>query len=241
MSAKPRPKLSLLKRVFSFARPYRGKFYLSLLLSVVLAAMAPLRPFLIQLTINDGIRNNSASRFIDGPGGFIIEITIIQLVLLLVETLCRFYFTFTTASLGQSVVKDLRVATYHKISHLNLAQFDKTPIGTLTTRTINDIESVNDIFSDGLIPIIADLLTIFAILIYMFIADWKLTLVCLIPFPILIIATYIFKESVNKSFKRVRNAVANLNAFVQEHITGMSVVQAFAAEKREHGKFEKIN
>ncbi|HNU88372.1 MAG TPA: ABC transporter ATP-binding protein, partial [Ferruginibacter sp.] len=114
-------------------------------------------------------------------------------------------------------------------------------IGTLTTRTINDIESINDIFSDGLIPIIADLLAIFSVLAYMFYVDWKLTLICLAPFPFLIVATYFFKESVNKSFIRVRNAVASLNAFVQEHITGMAIVQAFAAEKREFNKFNSIN
>ena len=232
---------SLLRRVFQFAVPYKNKFYSSLFLSILLAVMAPVRPFLIQLTINDGIKGNGVAHFLNTPGGFIIEITIIQICLLLVETGCRFFFTFLTASLGQSVVKDLRVSTYNKILHLNLSQFDKTPIGTLTTRTVNDIESVNDIFSDGLIPIIADLLTIFSILIYMFFVDWQLTLVCLAPFPLLIIATYFFKESVNKSFIRVRNAVANLNAFVQEHITGMSVVQAFAAEKREFKKFNSIN
>ena len=233
--------VSLLRRVFYFARPYKNKFYGSLLLSVVLAVMAPIRPFLIQLTINDGIQGDTAGNFMKGPGGFIIEVTIIQIVLLLIETICRFYFTFCTASLGQSVVKDLRVTTYKKILHLNLGQFDKTPIGTLTTRTINDIESINDVFSDGLIPIIADLLSIISVLTYMFIVNWQLTLVCLAPFPILMIATYFFKESVNKSFIRVRNAVANLNAFVQEHITGMAVVQAFAAEKREFNKFNAIN
>lgn len=233
--------ISLLQRVFHFAAPYKNKFYGSLLLAVLLAVVAPLRPFLIQLTINDGIRGNTAAHFINTTGGFIIEITIIQVVLLLLETGCRFFFTFLTASLGQSVVKDLRTSTYEKILQLNLSQFDKTPIGTLTTRTINDIESINDIFSDGLIPIIADLLSIISILTYMFFVDWQLTLVCLAPFPGLIIATYFFKESVNKSFIRVRNAVANLNAFVQEHITGMSVVQAFAAEKREFNKFNKIN
>jgi ATP-binding cassette subfamily B protein len=232
---------SLLKRVFTFAAPYRAKFYTSVLLSVLLAAMAPLRPLLIQVTINDGLSNNAAARFLNGPGGFIIEITIIQVVLLLIETATRFYFTFSTASLGQSVVRDLRNTTYKKILKLNLSQFDKTPIGTLTTRTINDIESVNDIFSDGLIPIIADLLSIISVLSYMFWADWRLTLVCLAPFPFLIIATYIFKESVNKSFIKVRNAVASLNAFVQEHITGMSLVQAFAAEDREQEKFKAIN
>lgn len=133
------------------------------------------------------------------------------------------------------------IPVYQKILGLNLSQFDKTPIGTLTTRTINDIESINDIFSDGLIPIIADLLTIIITLTTMFWMDWRLTLISLVPFPIMIVATYYFKESVNKSFIRVRNAVAALNAFVQEHITGMQVVQAFAAEEREFSKFGKIN
>jgi len=246
MSEQPKAKrkifnFSLLRRVFQFAAPYKNKFYGSLVLAIVLAAISPLRPFLIQLTINDGIKGNTASHFIDGPGGFIMEITIIQVVLLLLETGFRFIFTFLTASLGQSVVKDMRVSTYNKILHLNLSQYDKTPIGTLTTRTINDIESINDIFSDGLIPIIADLLAIFSVLGYMFYVDWQLTLVCLAPFPLLIIATWFFKESVNRSFIRVRNAVSNLNAFVQEHITGMAVIQAFAAEKREFKKFNSIN
>ena len=236
---------SLLNRVFQFAAPYKNKFYTSLLLALVLAIIAPVRPYLIQLTlnagINDGLHGNNRSWLLHYPGGFIIEITIIQILLLLLETGGRFIFTFLTASLGQSVVKDMRVSTYNKILHLNLSQFDKTPIGTLTTRTINDIESINDIFSDGLIPIIADLLSIISILTYMFIVNWQLTLVCLAPFPLLIIATYVFKESVNKSFIRVRNAVAALNAFVQEHITGMSMVQAFAAEKIEFKKFNAIN
>ena len=232
---------SLLRRVFHFAAPYKNKFYGSLVLAIVLAVIAPVRPFLIQLTINDGIKGNMSSHFINGPGGFIIEITIVQIILLLLETGLRFFFTFLTASLGQSVVRDMRVSTYNKILHLNLSQYDKTPIGTLTTRTINDIESINDIFSDGLIPIIADLLSIISVLTYMFYVSPVLTLVCLAPFPVLIIATYFFKETVNKSFIQVRNAVASLNAFVQEHITGMAVIQAFAAEKREFKKFNAIN
>ncbi|MEO6253389.1 MAG: ABC transporter ATP-binding protein [Ferruginibacter sp.] len=246
MADKPKAKrkifnFSLLRRVFHFAAPYKNKFYGSLVLAIVLAVISPVRPYLIQLTINDGIKGDTSAHLINGPGGFIIEITIIQIVLLLLETGFRFLFTFLTASLGQSVVKDMRVSTYKKILHLNLSQYDKTPIGTLTTRTINDIESINDIFSDGLIPIIADLLSIISVLAYMFSVSPQLTLVCLAPFPILIVATYFFKESVNKSFIRVRNAVANLNAFVQEHITGMAVIQAFAAEKREFKKFNNIN
>jgi len=135
----------------------------------------------------------------------------------------------------------MRVATYEKIINLNLSQFDKTPIGTLTTRTINDIESINDIFSDGLVPILADLLSIVCVLVFMFWTDWQLTFIALIPFPIMLIGTYYFKESINRSFHKVRNAVAALNAFVQEHLTGMAVVQAFAAEDREFEKFKKIN
>lgn len=232
---------SLLRRVFRFASPYKSKFYYSLVLAILLAVISPIRPWLIQLTINQGLKPGATVGFLKGASQVIIGITIIQLAILLLETIFRFIFTFFTASLGQSVVKDMRVATYKKVISFNLSQYDKTPIGTLTTRTINDIESINDIFSDGLIPIIADMLSIISVLIYMFYVDWQLTLICLAPFPGLVIATFYFKESVNKSFIRVRNAVAQLNAFVQEHITGMAIVQAFAAEKREFNKFNDIN
>jgi ATP-binding cassette subfamily B multidrug efflux pump len=232
---------SLLRRVFSFAAPYKSKFYWSIFLAIFLAVISPIRPWLIQITINKGFRDGAHIWLFKGPVQVIIGITIIQLSLLLIETISRFIFTFYTAALGQNVVKDMRVATYERVIDLNLSQFDKTPIGTLTTRTINDIESINDIFSDGLIPIIADFLSIIAVVAYMFFVDWKLTLICLAPFPGLILATYYFKESVNKSFIRVRNAVAHLNAFVQEHLTGMAIVQAFAAEDRELNKFNTIN
>jgi ATP-binding cassette, subfamily B, multidrug efflux pump len=232
---------TLLRRVFAFARPYKTRFYWAIFLTLLLAILSPVRPWLIQLTINNGLQPNAAVWWLKGPAQVVMGITIIQIVLLVIESICRFVFSFYSASLGQSVVKDIRVATYNKIVNLNLSHFDKTPIGTLTTRTINDIESINDIFSDGLIPIVADLLTIIAILVYMFFTDWTLTLVCLAPFPVLIVATWYFKESVNKSFTRVRNAVAALNAFVQEHITGMAIVQAFAAENREFEKFKTIN
>lgn len=231
----------LLRRVFRYASPYKRRFYISVILAIVLAVISPVRPWLIQLTVNDYVKEGQLVpdqvRLID----VVVTITIIQIGLLLVETVLRFYFSFLTAWLGQTVVRDLRVFVYRKILRLNLSQFDKTPIGTLTTRTINDIEAINDIFAEGLIPIIADLLSIVAVLVYMFFTDWRLTLISLAPFPFLIVATYFFKESVNKSFIRVRNAVAHLNAFVQEHITGMHVVQAFAAEDKEMDKFKTIN
>jgi ATP-binding cassette subfamily B multidrug efflux pump len=224
---------SVLRRVFAFTKPYKKKLYLSIFLSIVLAVLSPLRPYLIQYTVNTFIKDKNTY--------WLVLITVIQIGMLLLETALRFYFGFLTSWLGQTVVKDLRVKVYKKILSFNLSQFDKTPIGTLTTRTINDIESVNDIFSDGLIPIISDLLSIISILLFMFFVDWRLTLISLAPFPVLIIATYFFKESVNKSFIKVRNAVAALNAFVQEHISGMSVVQAFAVEDKEFKKFTEIN
>ncbi|MBL0356184.1 MAG: ABC transporter ATP-binding protein [Chitinophagaceae bacterium] len=233
--------LSLLRRVFHFASPYKNKFYYSIFLAIFLAVISPIRPWLIQVTITKGLQNDPNVWFLHGAVSVVIGVTVIQLALLIIETVCRFIFTFFTASLGQSVVKDLRVTTYRKVINLNLSQYDKTPIGTLTTRTINDIESINDIFSDGLIPIIADLLSIVAVLVYMFYVNSQLTFICLAPFPLLIIATWYFKESVNRSFIRVRNAVAQLNAFVQEHITGMAIVQTFAAEDREFRKFNAIN
>jgi ATP-binding cassette subfamily B multidrug efflux pump len=222
-----------LRRVFRFAAPYKRRFYFSIGLAVFLAIITPVRPYLIKITVDKFI----ASKMLD----WVIWITVIQVGLLIIESGLRFYFSYVTAWLGQTVVRDMRIKVYEKVVSLNLRQFDQTPIGTLTTRTINDIEAINDIFSDGLVPIIADLLSIISILCFMFFVDWRLTLVCLAPFSILLIATYYFKESVNKSFIKVRNAVAQLNAFVQEHITGMQVVQAFAAEDREFEKFRKIN
>ena len=242
---------SLLVRVFKFVKPYRALFYGSVLLAIVMAVFAPVRPYLIQLTVDMAtgktvhipgwLKLFIAKQNFSDASKFIIAVTLFQVVFLFVETTIRFFFSFMTAALGQRVVKDLRIAVYEKIVGLNLRQFDTTPIGTLTTRTIDDIERINDIFSDGLIPIIADLLTIIFTLATMFWINWQLTLVSLAPFPIMIIATYFFKESVNKSFVEVRNAVAHLNAFIQEHLSGMAVVQAFAAEGRELNKFKKIN
>ncbi len=225
--------LRLLRRIFSYARPYKTTLYFSITLSIILAALAPLRPYLIRLSVDEYIKND----LLRG----LIQISIIQFSLVILESLLRFFFLYRTNWLGQTVVNDLRKAVFKKVLFQNVSYYDTTPIGTLTTRTINDIESVNDTFSEGIISIIADVLTIISIIIVMLSVDWKLTLICLATFPILIFATYWFKESINKSFQRVRNAIAALNAFAQEHITGMYIVQAFAAEDREMNKFRSIN
>lgn len=225
--------LKLLRRIFSFTKPYSKTLYLSLALSIILALLTPLRPKLIEYSVDTYINN----KLLQG----LIWISMIQLGMLLVESALRFWFSYITAWLGQTTVNDMRKAVFNKVLHQDIAYYDKSAIGTLTTRTINDIEAVNDVFSEGIISIIADVLIIVTIIVVMLFDNWQLTLISLAPFPILILATYWFKEAVNKSFQGVRNAVAALNAFAQEHIVGMYIVQAFAAEKREMGKFRKIN
>ena len=252
-STQPKPifKSAILSRVFSFVGPYRFIFWINVFLGIFLAFATPIRPYLIQATVNLAIGKSVLlpqwvhwilpNEAFNSVLQLILAISLFQVAFIVIETIFRFCFTYGMSWLGQQVIRDLRNKVYQKIMYWEMRQFDKTPIGTLTTRTINDIESINDIFSDGLIPIIADFLTIVVTLTTMFFINWQLTLICLIPFPIMIVATYFFKESVNKSFVQVRNAVAALNAFVQEHISGMQVVQAFAAEEKEMKKFDAIN
>lgn len=233
MSQKPTGNIQTLKKLMVFLQPYKGRFILSFVLAIVLALMAPVRPYLIQLSIDKYMSQDMWQ--------MLVQITWIQIGILLIESIFRLLFLYITTYTGQSVVHDMRQKVFRKVMYQRLSFFDKTPIGQLTTRTINDIETINNVFSDGLISILADILTILSIITIMFYTNWKLTLVSLAVFPVLIIATYFFKESVKKSFIAVRNAVSALNAFVQEHISGINIVQAFAAEKREEQKFQKIN
>lgn len=223
----------LLKRLLSFTRPYKGRLILSVISTIILALMAPLRPYLIQLSVDKYIANE----LVKG----LIYITLIQIGILLLETVFRFVFMYITNWLGQNVVDDIRKAVFKKVIHQDLKYYDHNAIGTLTTRTINDIEAINNVFSEGLISIVADVLTILAILAVMFYTNWKLALVCIAILPVLFFATYIFKENVKKSFQMVRTAVAKLNAFVQEHISGMYIIQTLAAEEKELEKFTVIN
>lgn len=235
MSDKAKKTFSLvtLRRIFSYTNAYRKTFVVAMVLSVVLALLSPLRPYLIQQSVDVYIKN----QWLQG----LIWISAVQLGLLLVETILRFIFSYRISWMGQSVVNDMRQQVFKKVLFQNISFYDKTPVGTLTTRSINDMESVNDVFSEGIISIIADVLTIIAVIVAMLSTDWVLTLICLTTLPGIILATYWFKESVNKSFQRVRTAVSALNAFAQEHISGMSIVQAFAAEARESKKFDNIN
>lgn len=223
----------VLGRVLRLAWPYRSVFILTGLLAMLLAPLATMRPYLIQVMVDDYIFKN------DIPG--LTKIVVLIFALLILESICRYTFTYSSGWLGQSVIRDLRVRVFRHINSLRLSYFDKTPIGTSTTRTINDIETINNVFSQGMITIIADILTIVVVLAIMFVTSWRLTLICLTTMPLLIIASYIFKEKVKTSFQWVRTEIARMNAFLQERITGMRILQIFNVEKEEMEKFKQIN
>src|SRR5690606_22606891 len=185
--------LTLLKKLFAFTTPYRGRFWLSVILSIILAILSPVRPYLIQLAVDDYITNKLLTQ--------LYWLCAMQFGVLILESALRFIFMYVSNWVGQNIVDDIRKAVFKKIVYQNLSYFDNTPVGTLTTRTVNDIEAVNDIFSEGIISIFADILTIIAIMGIMFYTDWRLTLVSLAAFPFLIVATYFFKEAVKKSFQ----------------------------------------
>jgi len=223
----------LLLRMLKLVRPYRVPFGISSLLAIALAFMSPLKPIIVMRAINNDILSDT------GIG--LRNMVIVFVGVLLVDSVFRYIFLYLTRFVGQSVIKDLRTKIYNHISSLKLKFFNQTPIGTLTTRTINDTEAVNKTFSNGLITIVADLLTILVVIATMVSINWKLTLITLIPFPLILLATYIFKEKVKSAFQRERKTFQNLNSFMQERITGMKIVQVFGIEKQELDKFNKIN
>ncbi len=225
--------IGLLKRVFGYARPYRSVFLWSVALTIGLALLAPTRPLLIEHTVDRYITTN------DGSG--LISMTVIMTILLVVQSVVQYYHTWLTNTLGQSVIRDLRVHVFNHISNLRLKYFDRTPIGQLITRTVSDLETIADIFSEGLIVIIGDILQIAAIVICMFLYSWKLALIVLLPMPLLMLASYLFKEAIKSAFQEVRTQVSHLNTFLQEHISGISIIQYFGREDQELKKFKEIN
>ncbi|RYG18663.1 MAG: ABC transporter ATP-binding protein, partial [Chitinophagaceae bacterium] len=224
---------SLLKRVMAYVKPYKATFVWSVLLTILLAAIAPVRPMLVGFTLDQHI--------LKGNFGGLVNVTILMLVLLALQTVFQYAHTLLTNKLGQSAIKDLRINVFNHITKLRLKYFDKTPIGQLITRTVSDLETIADIFSEGLIAMIGDLLQVIVITTIMFYMDWKLTLAVLVPMPFLIIATRIFQKSIKVAFQEVRSEVSNLNTFLQEHISGIAIIQYFAREDQEYKKFKKIN
>ncbi|WP_324673741.1 ABC transporter ATP-binding protein [Hymenobacter sp. GOD-10R] len=223
----------VLSRLVGYVKPYRGTFYLLIFLTVAAAVLGTIRPFLIQRMVDVSIEQG------DMIG--LNKMFVLLMVLLVVNTIVSYLQTYYGGWLGQYIVRDIRVNLYEHILNLRLKFFDRTPIGVLVTRNISDVETLSDVFSEGLAAMIGDILQLVFIMAFMFYIDWRLTLVSLSVIPPLIFSTYVFKEKVKKSFQEVRTAVASLNAFVQEHLTGMNIVQIFNNEAREHNKFKVIN
>jgi ATP-binding cassette, subfamily B, multidrug efflux pump len=225
--------LPLLWRILSYSRPYKVRFNLTLVLTLALAIIGPLRPYIVKITVDDYILNS------DYQG--LLNMTLLMVGLIFVEAIFQFVQVYSASWLGQTIIKDLRLKTYRKIIGFRLKYFDNTPIGTLVTRTVSDIETISEIFSSGILIIIGDLLKIIVVIGCMIYLDWQLTITSLISLPILIIATNIFKNAIKSSFQDVRTQISNLNSFVQEHVTGMNIVQIFNREEEEAAKFREIN
>ncbi|MBM3177965.1 MAG: ABC transporter ATP-binding protein [Bacteroidetes bacterium] len=225
--------LRVLRRILGFVAPYKSRFFSIIFLTVLLGILGPLRPLLIQYTLDNHVAAGDFSGM--------TTVMLWLLVLLVFQSIAQYSHTYLSGRVGQFVIRDIRVRLYNHLVNLRLKFFDNTPIGRLVTRTISDVESLADVFSEGLAAMAGDLLQIIFILGFMFWTDWRLALVSLSTVPFMLLATYIFKERIKVAFNDVRNAVANLNTFVQEHITGMIIVQLFASEKREYEKFKQLN
>ncbi len=223
----------LLSRVLREALPYKKLFILAFTFAITLAVLMTIRPYLIKVMVDDYIFNYDLNGM--------VRILIYVLLVLVANSIIQYLFLYDINLLGQSVIRDLRIKVFNHINSRKLRYFDTTPIGKSTTRVINDIETINSIFTQGVITIISDLLTVFTVLTIMFLTSWRLSLIILITMPLLVYATYIFKEKVKAAYTKVRNQVAEMNAFLQERITGMRIVQAFGSEKRELDSFKKIN
>ena len=223
----------LLKRVLAEAAPYKSLLLSTTLMAILLAPLATIRPWLVQKMVDEHIV------YSDVEG--LLKLSIIFIIVLFLHAFLTYLFTYLSGVLGQAVVRDLRIKIFNHINRFNLSYFDKTPIGTSTTRTINDVETINTVFSQGVITIIADILTLIVVLAIMFITSWELTLIALTTSPFLVIASYIFKEKVKTSFQSVRTEISRMNAFLQEQISGMRLVQIFHIEKSSMRRFKTIN
>ena len=225
--------LKILGRLFIFCKPFINTFYLLTFLTLLLSVLGPIRPYLTQIIIDDYVVLND----LEGLKGMIF----LLFFLLIINAIVMCFHTYLSGWLGQNIIKNIRVKLFSHMQKFKLKFFDKTPIGRVVTRNVSDIETIADIFGQGVAAIIGDILLLFGIVFLMFLLNWKLTLISLSTLPLLLLTTYVFKEKVKVSFNEVRDAVANLNSYVQEHIVGMQIVQIFGNEKKEYQKFIEVN
>lgn len=222
-----------LKKIIAQVHPYRRRFAITGLLVLVLSGMVWIRPALIRLAVDEAIP--------EGDHQYLLQIFCAVVGLLVIEALLQFRVTYMANWVAQSVSLDLRSKLFEHVAKFRLRYFDKTPVGTLVTRHVSDIDGIANVFSNGILNAVGDILALFVVIGTMIYVDWQLTLLVLAPIPVLLFATRIFQKVIKKAFIDVRNEVSRMNEFVQEHVTGMHIVQAFGREKREAAEFEKIN
>lgn len=225
---------SLFKRLFSFAKPYKKYLVVAVSATILLAALSPSRPYVIGYIIDHYLLK-------DKDPNMLLLGSLLVLVMLLLEAVLQVIGTYFSNLLAQSVIRDLRQKVIRHFMKLRVAYFDKNPVGAMVTRVVSDMEAITEVFSSGMMDIAADLLSLVLIVLFMFLTDWQLALMTLIPVPLLIWATRIFARAMKSSFQQERQAVTKLNTFVQERLTGMSLVQLFNRQKQEARHFEQIN
>jgi subfamily B ATP-binding cassette protein MsbA len=223
----------LLSRVLAFVRPYKGVFLISIFFSISLGILSIARPIIIEYTVDNFIIGRDPE--------MLLRYTLIMIGLLLLESIFQFLFMYAANWIGQSVIKDIREKLYKKILSFRLKYFDKTPIGALVTRSVSDIETIAEIFSQGILVIFSDIFKIVIIVGWMFSRDVMLSLISLAVFPVLVWATKYFQRAMKSAFEDERSAISKLNTFVQEHISGMKIVQIFNREEAELENFKKVN
>jgi len=223
----------LLSRVMSFVKPYKFIFLVSIFFSISLGLLSVARPIIIEYTVDNFIIGKNPQ--------MLLKYTLIMIGLLFLESIFQFLFVYVANWIGQSVIKDIREKLYKKILSFRLKYFDRTPIGALVTRSVSDIETIAEIFSQGVLVVFSDLFKIVVILIWMFSNDVVLSLITLAVLPLLVWATKYFQRAMKSAFEDERTAISKLNTFVQEHISGMKIVQIFNREKTELENFKKVN
>ena len=225
---------SLFKRLFAFAKPYKKYLVVAVSATILLAALSPSRPYVIGQIIDRYLLK-------DKDPNMLLLGSLLVLLMLLLEAVLQVVGTYFSNLLAQSVIRDLRQKVIRHFMKLRVSYFDKNPVGAMVTRVVSDMEAITEVFSSGMMDIAADLLSLVLIITFMFLTDWQLALMTLLPVPILIFATRIFARSMKTSFQQERQAVTKLNTFVQERLTGMSLVQLFNRQKQEAGHFDQIN
>ncbi len=223
----------VLRRTMKYVRPFRTAFYGTAAITILLSFMAPVRTYLVKITVDNKIQ------FGDVEG--LKQIIAVLVVLLVFHAGLQFLQSYLANWLGQAVILDIRKKLFKHVVSFKSKYFDNTPIGTLVTRVTSDIQTIADVFSSGLLNIVSDILQLIMVLGFMFYINWELTLIVLVPVPILLISTIFFKRAIKTAFIEVRKNVAKINTFIQEHVTGMNIVQIFNREEEEMRRFKEVN